>query len=82
MWSDAGYPGAGGRPGEGDIIMRVPGAMEIPRYHAAAPDANMSGDYEAMALYAGTGVGRIADVRSAASLIAEIVAAAAANMPR
>lgn len=82
MWSNAGYPDAGRRPGEDDFVMRIPGVMEIPRYHAATPSAHMSGDCEAMALYAGTGVGRIANIQSAEALIKDLVAAAAARVPR
>jgi hypothetical protein len=41
----------------------------------------MSGDCEAMALYAGTGVGRIANIPSVEALIGDIVSAAAARLP-
>ena len=81
-WDKAGRPAQGARPGEGDVIARVEGVMEIPRYHAATPTKAMSGDCEAMALYAGTGVGKIADVRPAALLIGELVAAASARLGR
>lgn len=76
MWRDAGFPSAVARPGEGEILMSVSGVMEIPRYHAATPTSQMSGNCEAMALYAGTGVGRLANIRSAETLIRNIVASA------
>jgi hypothetical protein len=82
MWRDAGSPVAGSRPGEGDIVLRIPGVMDIPRYHAATPTAGMSGDCEAAARYAGTGVGRIARVQSAAALIRDIATSVAARLER
>jgi NAD(P)H-dependent flavin oxidoreductase YrpB (nitropropane dioxygenase family) len=82
MWREAGFPVAGSRPGEDDIVLRIPGVMDIPRYHAATPTADMTGDCEAAARYAGTGVGRIARVQSAAALIRDIATAAAARLPR
>jgi len=80
MWRDAGFPAAGTRPGEGDIVLRIAGMMEIPRYHAAAPTVDMSGDCEAAAQYAGTGVGRLAPAQAAGDLIKAIAAAAAARL--
>ncbi len=80
MWSEAGFPASGSRAGDGDIVMHAPGGMGIPRYNAAAPTRQMTGDYEAMALYAGAGVGRIADVRSTATLIRDMVEAASAGL--
>jgi NAD(P)H-dependent flavin oxidoreductase YrpB (nitropropane dioxygenase family) len=82
MWREADFPASGSRPGEGDIIMHAPGGMDIPRYHAAAPTKQMTGNYEAMALYTGVGVGRIADVRSTATLIRDMVAEASAGLTR
>src|SRR5665213_385633 len=79
-WSEAGFPRAG-RPGEGDVIMRIRGGTDIPRYHAATPTMRMSGDCEAMALYAGTGVGKVANILPAGALIKEIAASAAAQLP-
>ncbi len=80
MWSEAGFPKSGTRPGEGDIVVRGPGGAEIPRYHAATASAGTTGDCEAMALYAGTGVGRIREAKSASAFIRDIVAAAAGNL--
>src|SRR5690606_35303344 len=80
MWSEAGFPASGSRAGEGDIIMHADGGMGIPRYNAAAPTRQMTGDYEAMALYAGTGAGRIAEARSTAILIRELMEAASAGL--
>jgi NAD(P)H-dependent flavin oxidoreductase YrpB (nitropropane dioxygenase family) len=81
-WREAGFPSAGRRPGEGDILMRSPVGTDIPRYHAATPTNRMSGDCEAMALYAGKGVGRIRDIRPMRSVIEEIVMDAAARLSK
>ncbi len=81
-WQEAGCPDPGARPGEGDIVMRIPGVFDVPRYHAATPTARMAGNCEAMALYAGTGVGNVRSIRPAASLMHEIVATAAAQLQK
>lgn len=75
-WSEAGSPSAGSRPGEGDILMRSPIGIDIPRYHAATPTNRMAGDCEGMALYAGMGVGRIKSIRPLCNVIDEIVTVA------
>jgi NAD(P)H-dependent flavin oxidoreductase YrpB (nitropropane dioxygenase family) len=72
-WEQAGRPAPGGRPGEGDIIMTHASGVGFPRYHCAPPEATMDGDLEAACLYAGMGVGKIADVRPASVLIEEIM---------
>lgn len=74
-WAAAGSPAAGSRPGEGDVVAQGPFGMEIPRYSAAGASTAMSGEIEALALYAGTGVGRIADAHSVADVIRNIVGA-------
>ena len=81
-WIEAGFPRAGVRPGEGDILMRSPVGIDIPRYHAATPTNRMSGDCEGMALYAGAGVGRIKTIRPVRSVIDEIVTVAAARLTK
>lgn len=81
-WREAGCPRPGSRPGEGDILMRSPVGMDIPRYHAATPTNRMAGDCEGMALYAGMGVGRIKSIRPLRSVIDEIVATAAARLAK
>ena len=68
-WNAAGQPSAGSRPGEGDIILRAPGGIEIPRYHAMPPALGMSGNINEAALYAGTGAGRLEDCLPAAEII-------------
>jgi NAD(P)H-dependent flavin oxidoreductase YrpB (nitropropane dioxygenase family) len=85
-WDAAGRPragassGVGARPGEGDVVARVGDAIAIPRYHAATPRAGMTGDCEAMALYAGMGVAKATEIRSAAAKIETLVRQVAAKL--
>lgn len=74
MWDEAGQPASGGRPGEGDIVLRMDGGVEIPRYAAMPPMRGMEGDVEAAVMYAGMGVERICDVKSAAEIVRELAA--------
>ena len=46
----------------------------VPRFSVAQPSRDVAGNIEAMALYAGTGVGDILRIRSAADLVTELVA--------
>jgi NAD(P)H-dependent flavin oxidoreductase YrpB (nitropropane dioxygenase family) len=73
-WDRAGRPQPGTRPGENDVILRAPNREPVPRYSAEPPSADTTGDWEAAALYAGTGVGKITDVPPAAEIIARIMA--------
>jgi nitronate monooxygenase len=45
----------------------------VPRFGVATPNRDVTGHVEAMALYAGTGVGEVSHIRSAADLVAELV---------
>jgi NAD(P)H-dependent flavin oxidoreductase YrpB (nitropropane dioxygenase family) len=73
-WERAGRPLPGSRPGEGDIL-GMTGSTLIPRYHSDAPLARTAGEIEAMALYAGTGVDAIREVRSAREVLVELASA-------
>lgn len=73
-WHAAGSPPAGARPGESDVILHLPGGIEVQRYSAATAIAGAKGDIEAAALYAGCGVGRIQDIASIGDLVAGLMA--------
>jgi len=75
-WEAAGCPPPGRRPGEGEVVGRAASGALILRYEDTAPREGMSGDVGAMALYAGTGVGRIGDLPSAAELVRRLWAEA------
>lgn len=67
-WEAAGSPPKGSRPGEGEVMANGP-TGPVARYSDMAPREGMSGNIEAMCLYAGSGVDEIRDVPSAAELI-------------
>ena len=69
-WEAAGSPPSGERPGEGE---EVAGGMQ--RYASNPPLAGIEGDIEAMAMYAGQGVGAIAALEPAAAIVERFAAA-------
>jgi nitronate monooxygenase len=69
-WEPAGRPGPGRRPGEGEEL--APGVV---RYAVNLPLAGSEGDVEAMAMYAGQGVGAIDAVEPAAAIVERFAAA-------
>ena len=72
-WLSAGKPDAGQRPGEDEIIAYYPDGRPIPRYADMGPMRNITGNLEAMALYAGQSAGLISNVKSAAGIIEALV---------
>ena len=70
-WEAAGCPAVGMRPGEGDAVGQS-GNEPIFRYEDVAPRKGFMGDIEAMCLYAGTGVGNVRRVESAADIVREL----------
>jgi len=69
-WEAAGSAPSGERPGEGE---EVAGGML--RYASNPPLACIEGDVEAMAMYAGQGVGAIAAVEPTAAIVERFAAA-------
>ncbi len=67
-WEAAGAPPAGERPGEGDVIARAGGA-DVVRYSDVPPSLGVTGDLEALCLYAGQGVELIDEVLPAAAIV-------------
>ena len=72
-WDRVGRPNRGMRPRENELIGRSPQNAEIRRYDDTPPVAGMSGDWEACALYAGESAGLIREIKSAGSIVDEIV---------
>ena len=81
-WEAAGRPPAGQRPGEGEVIGRTEIGTDVVRYGSDAPVVGTTGDVEAMALYAGQGVGQLRDARPAADIVREVAADATAALDR
>jgi nitronate monooxygenase len=71
-WEAAGCPPVGQRPGEGDVVARLADGSAVARYHFASPQRGVEGDVMDLALYAGAGVGAIADLPPAAELITRL----------
>ncbi len=71
-WQEAGEPAPGGRPGEGQLLGHHGDGRPISRYADVAPTRDVSGDIEAMAMYAGQGVALARRVQRAADIVAEI----------
>ena len=71
-WEAAGRPPAGKRPGEGDVLATLPDGREAMRYRGAAPIAGLTGDIEAMSMWAGQSVGLVNKVQPAAAIVREI----------
>lgn len=76
-WEQAGCPPAPDRPGEGDIVARRPDGTGIPRYFFGSPTRDIEGEAEAMALYAGEGVGLVRSIEPAAVIFQELATAIA-----
>jgi NAD(P)H-dependent flavin oxidoreductase YrpB (nitropropane dioxygenase family) len=71
-WLTAGSPPPGERPGEGELV-----AAGLPRYAVPMPLTGMEGELEAMAMYAGQGVGSVDAIEPAAAIVERFAAALA-----
>ncbi len=79
-WQAAGGPPAPNRPGEGGVVAVDAAGREHLRYEDLMPLPGLTGDLEAMALYAGQSAGLIHDVMPAADIIRRTVAEAEAAL--
>jgi nitronate monooxygenase len=69
-WQAAGRPPRGQRPSEGETV-----AEGVPRYALNLPLSGTDGDVEAMAMYAGQGVGTVDAIEPAAAIVERFAAA-------
>lgn len=81
-WQAGGSPPPGRRPGEGEEVAKDGNGTPIHRYSASQPEIGMSGELEALVLYAGQGVGLCRRMQSAAAIIAEIMDEAVETIAR
>ena len=73
-WQDAGEPPSGDRPGEDEVVARRHDGSEIRRYAVSPPSvAVATGEPEAMAVYAGQGVGLITRPEPAADIVRRLM---------
>jgi NAD(P)H-dependent flavin oxidoreductase YrpB (nitropropane dioxygenase family) len=70
-WEAAGRPPSGRRPSEGAIVAKSP-LGDVVAYQSHTPGDNDEGDIEALALWAGQGVGLVHRVQPAADIVREI----------
>lgn len=76
-WEAAGSPASPGRPGEGEVIATGPDGRRCRRYEDSPPLADLRGEVEAMALYAGQSAGLVHDVLPAATIVSHTAETAA-----
>ncbi len=69
MWDAAGCPPEGMRPGEKDVVGHTADGAPLERYRLNTPIVGMTGAVLELGTFAGTGVGDIHDVPSAADLV-------------
>ncbi len=81
-WEAAGRPAPGVRPGDGEIIARETDGAGIERYQATTARAELTGNIEAMPLWAGQGVGLVTQTRPAAQIVADLASGAQSAMAR
>lgn len=76
-WERAGSPPPPGRPGEGDVLATDSRGRPRLRYGFGMPLANMTGEAEAMALYAGQSAALVRAGAPAADIVRTVAAQAA-----
>lgn len=79
-WEQAGRPATPDRPGEGDVVAVDADGSAHHRYEDLMPLPGMTGDLEAMAMYAGQSVGLVHEVLPAADIVGRLVAEAEAAL--
>ncbi len=72
-WEVAGRAPAGQRPNEGEPVATLPDGVPLPRYSVPHPMVGMSGNLEALALYAGQGVEQVREVLPAAAIVERVI---------
>lgn len=72
QWQAAGCPPPGARPGEGEVIATSHSLGPVVRYQSDTPPGDGEGDIDAMALWAGQGVGLLKARLPAGDIVREI----------
>lgn len=73
MWEDGGRPPVGKRPGEGDVLANSTRTGNVLRYQSKSPEAELTGNIEAISMWSGQGVSLVRKVQPAAEIVHEIV---------
>jgi nitronate monooxygenase len=82
LWEQAGRPPIGTRPGERDEVGARADGTPIVRYSSSLPVEGITGDVEALSLYAGQSVGLAGSVEPAAAIVRALVDDAEAILRR
>ena len=82
LWEQAGRPPIGRRPGELDEIGARADGRRVVRYSSSLPVEGMTGEVEAMSLFAGQSVGLVRRVEPAAAIVESLVTEAEAVLRR
>ncbi len=72
MWESDGCAKTGSRPGEFDILGKNASGINIERYSFSAPSIGVKGNIEAMTLYAGIGVDKVNEIKSASAIVKDV----------
>jgi len=72
MWEGSGKSASGARPNEGETVAYREDGSPIVRYSSSMPTRSMTGDHEALAMYAGQSVGLVSDIKPAAAIIEQL----------
>jgi nitronate monooxygenase len=78
-WEAAGRPSTGSRPGEGEVIASD-GTGEVVRYGSVSPRTELTGQIEALSLWAGQSVGIVHDIRPVGEIVRSLAEEAAATL--
>jgi NAD(P)H-dependent flavin oxidoreductase YrpB (nitropropane dioxygenase family) len=81
-WEASGRPGAGARPGEGEVVARSADGEDVLRYAISEPTVDMTGELEALALYAGQSAGLVDAIEPAGAIVRAMVDEADAILRR
>jgi len=81
-WEAVGRPRSGERPGEGEVVATSATRGPIVRYASFTPRADAEGDIDALALWAGQGVGLVRRVQTASEIVLEIAEEARSTLRR
>jgi nitronate monooxygenase len=81
-WEEEGCPPSGQRPNEGEVIVSLGDGRSVPRYSDVIPLPNMTGDLEALALYAGQSAGLASKMQPAGEIVRELAEETARALQR
>lgn len=82
QWESAGCPPTQQRPGEGEAVAEQADGSPIIRYSDVIPLPTITGNVEALALYAGQSVGLVSQIQSAGEIVQQLALGASNALKR